>query len=330
MTYWKAALLPLALLASAAHAAEPPGDAPVMLETVVVSGDQPGPGLWKLTRDGHVMWILGTQSPLPRRMRWEAREVERRIGESQQVLLPPTASMKIKGGVIAGVLLLPSLLGVRNNPGDDKLADVVPAPLYQRWLPLKRKYLGSSQAIEKRRPLFAAGRLFLAAVKRSGLTYETKIEQRVRRAARRSDVAVVQPKLELTLDQPRDAIREFRKSGLDDLACFEQTIARLETDVEAMRLRANAWATGDLAGLRELPFVDQIATCVDAFLGSAVAQQRGLGDIEQRLAREWLTAAEAAMAKNASTFAVLPMRELLGERGYLAELRERGYVVEEP
>ena len=35
---------------------------------VVVSGEQPGPGLWRVEKDGHVMWVLGTQSPLPEHM----------------------------------------------------------------------------------------------------------------------------------------------------------------------------------------------------------------------------------------------------------------------
>lgn len=329
-----AALLALALLAPLAAAADeptPPASAPVVLETIVVSGDQPGPGLWKVTRDGRVLWLLGTQSPLPRRMRWETREVERRISQSQAVLLPPSANVKVDGGMIAGMFLLPSLLGARNNPDDATLAEVVPPALYARWQPLKRKYLGDSRAVEKRRPLFAAGRLFEKAVQRSGLTFDTKLEKTVRRLAKRNDVPIEQPKLDLKLEKPREAIRQFRASRLDDLACFEQTLDRLETDLEAMRVRANAWATGDVATLRERRVrVDQVGTCIDAFLQSTVAQQRGFDKLEQRMRDAWLTAAEAALAKHASTFAMLSMREILSEDGYLAELKRRGYAVEEP
>ena len=35
-------------------------------ETVVVSGALPGPGLWKVRKDGHTLYVLATLSPLPR------------------------------------------------------------------------------------------------------------------------------------------------------------------------------------------------------------------------------------------------------------------------
>ena len=38
-----------------------------VLDAVVVSGTQPGPGLWRVSRDGREFWILGTLAPLPRR-----------------------------------------------------------------------------------------------------------------------------------------------------------------------------------------------------------------------------------------------------------------------
>jgi hypothetical protein len=36
------------------------------LETVLVTGEQPGPGLWKVSHGDHVLWILGAQYPLPK------------------------------------------------------------------------------------------------------------------------------------------------------------------------------------------------------------------------------------------------------------------------
>ena len=50
------------------------------LDEVVVSGEYPGPGLWKITRadatDGHVLWIVGEPPPLPRRMKWKSKDIE--------------------------------------------------------------------------------------------------------------------------------------------------------------------------------------------------------------------------------------------------------------
>jgi hypothetical protein len=43
-----------------------------------------------------------------------------------------------------------------------------------------------------------------------------------------------------------------------------------------------------------------------------------------------MAAAEAALRDNASTFALLPISELLKPDGYLAKLQARGYEVEAP
>src|SRR5262245_43034686 len=79
-----AGMAALSLLFGMAEAAEPP---PVQeLETFVVSGEQPGPGLWKVSKGDHVMWVLGAYAPLPKDMIWRTKTIEARIAESQEVL----------------------------------------------------------------------------------------------------------------------------------------------------------------------------------------------------------------------------------------------------
>jgi hypothetical protein len=61
-----------------------------------------------------------------------------------------------------------------------------------------------------------------------------------------------------------------------------------------------------------------------------VLRQRGLTELPERLMAAWLAEAERSLASNASTVAVLPMRDILRPDGYLARLRATGYVVDEP
>jgi hypothetical protein len=314
-----------------------PAEAPVavesdgtLLEAVVVSGAQPGPGLWRVSKDDKVLWVLGTLTPVPRRMRWEAREVEQVIAASQQILRSPGVEMKADIGWFRGLLLLPAALGSRKNPDGDKLVDVVPPELYARWLPLKQRYIGRSSSIEKRRPLFAADKLYDKAIRKSGLSQDNIVTPTIKKLARRYKVPFVEPKVEFTIANPKQAIKEFAATRLDDVACFQQTLERVETDLGAMQERANAWATGDIDALRALPYTDQAQACADAVLGASVAQNNGLGNLRAQLKEAWLTAAEKALATNASTFAVLPMAEVLKADGYLATLQERGYEVEPP
>lgn len=49
-----------------------------------------------------------------------------------------------------------------------------------------------------------------------------------------------------------------------------------------------------------------------------------------QLDAEWIEAAEATLAKNRSTVAVISTINMRGDRNYMAKLRELGYQVEEP
>lgn len=301
-----------------------------LLDAVVVSGAQPGPGLWRVSKGDHVLWVLGTLNPLPKRMQWVSHEVEQVIAQSQEVLLGPGAKLKNKIGIFRGLMLLPAAIGSQKNPEKQKLVDVVPPELYARWLPLKAQYIGRSRGIEKQRPLFAALKLYDKAIARNRLTQDNLVSPVVRKAAKKSKVPITTPEIEIDIGDPREAIRDFAGSRLDDLDCFAKTLDRIDTDLQTMRERANAWATGDIDMLRSLPFTDQNQVCSDAILQAGVMRERGLDDMRERLESVWLEAAQAALDKNQSTFALLPMRQLLAPDGYIARLRERGYEVEEP
>lgn len=324
-------LLGCLLSSAAVHAEAPPPDAPTaLLETVVVSGVQPGPGLWKVSKGDHVLWVLGTLSPLPKRMSWESREVEGVIAQAQRVLLTPRVDVDVAGGAFTGIFLLPSLLKARNNPDKQTLADVLPADLYARWQPLKRKYIGRSDSVEKRRPIFAAQELYEEATDDAGLRIDGKVSEAVEKLAKKHDVALDSPSIKVRLAEPRDTLREFAKTSLDDIDCLRKTVERLETDLPAMQLRANAWAVGDVEALRALPYVDQNQACRDAMLRNSVVQERGMGDLRERLAATWLAAAEKTLSENAVSLAVLPISQLFQDDGYLAALQARGYAVEAP
>jgi TraB/PrgY/gumN family len=298
------------------------------IEEVTVSGEQPGPGLWKISKDGHVLWVLGTLQPLPKKMSWRSQSVEAIIAESQALLVAPRVDAGI--GFFKGMTLLPSMLGARRNPDGAKLQEVLPPDLYARWLPLKARYIGRDAGIERWRPIFAAGELYERAIAKSGLTTQSDVLPIVKRIAKQYKVDLIEPTLEIEIDKPGQAIKQFKKSSLQDIECFAKTLDRLETDLDAIRARATAWAVGDIDTLRGLPYPDQFGACGSAILSSPIVQDRGLQDVLQRVESLWLEEAEAALARNEITFAVLPMSQLLRADGYVAKLQARGYDVEAP
>ncbi len=301
------------------------------LALVVVRGVQPGPRLWKVTKGDHVLWILGTLSPLPKRMTWDSRRTEGLVASAQEVVTAPEVSLKSNAGFFATVAVLPSLIGLRDNPDGRKLRDVVPAELYQRWSPLKEKYIGGSRKVEGWRPLFAAIALYDAAIGKIGLSADSTIQKTVVKAAKRAKVKVTTPMVEVTVDKPRAAVKEFKKAGLDDLDCFRKTLDRIDADLGTMTARANAWSTGDVGTLRRLPFSDQMATCAAAVSRLQLEQTHGVGELDVRARKAWLDAVTGALDRNAVSFAMLPIARLLkSDGGYVARFRELGYTVEEP
>jgi len=303
-----------------------------VIEEVLVTGVQPGPGLWRVTRttdDGaHVLLIMGEYNTLPKQMEWRSTELEAAIAGSQELLAEPEVDAEM--GTFAKLGALPALIGVRNNPDGRRLEELMPIQLYARWLALKAEYLGYDQDVEKWRPIFAAFELYRKAVDRAGLTYSPVVWPVAKKSAKKHRVKITTPAVSVTIEKPRAMIKEFKDEPLNDLPCLESVLQRLESDLGLLRARANAWAIGDVAALRAMTNLNEASACISAIMNAQVLQERGLTELPARLMAAWLAEAERALASNVSTVAVLPMRDLLRPDGYLERLRASGYVVHEP
>ena len=302
----------------------------VDLDAIIVSGRYAGPGLWKVRSGERTLWILGTQNPLPKRMEWDSSNVERRIGESQEVVMPPTVDVDADVGFFRGLTLLPSLLKARRNPDGKMLREMVSAEEYARWTILKQRYIGGDRGIEEWRPVFAALELYGKAIARSGMTQDPVVSDAVRKAAKRAKVKITTPTVKIKIANARATLREFSTEALNDQDCFRRTLDRIETDLGTMAGRANAWAEGDVETLRNLPYRNQFTACNEALTSNGIARKQGMQDIQARIENEWLSAAEKALRENTTTFAVLPISQVLQPDGLLQRLLAKGYMVEEP
>ena len=352
-----AALAALFLIVSLTARAQSPDE----METVLVTGEQPGPGLWKVSRDGHVMWVLGTIYEVPDTIRWRTKEVEARIAESQEVLYPGWPDVRLDVSAFEFLTLVPSAFKAAKNPDGAMLKDVLSAEAYATWLRLKQKYLGDDDDIEKYRPMVAEEKLNTAIGKKAlkGMRF-TQVDSVVRKAARKHKVRINElpsVKRRIKVEKPRAILKAARNMDLAEGECVGRNLARI-AKADALGLlkfdvtTTNAWATGDLEALqqRTAPDADlQREDCGTAAMDGAMKRDateqaseisRGLDLIRQQeelnkrageeAERNWVEAAEAALAKNDSTFAVLPIHLVTNEWVYLAKLRKKGYVVESP
>jgi uncharacterized protein YbaP (TraB family) len=309
-----------------------PADAEPAPEKILVVGQKPGPGLWKVSKDGHVLWVFGTYSPLPQKMVWRSQQVETILAQSQEYLAPPGASASI--GFFQGLAMLPSLphlIGLKKNPDGATLKDVLPADVYARWLPLKAKYLGDNDGIERERPIFAADTLFTAGMEQAGLSKGYEVHRKIDSIVKQHKIKVTGTGINLPLDEPSKLLKDFKKSQLADAACFAKTLERLESDIDAMRVRANAWAKGDLEAIQKLSYPDQETECGDAMRNAEFTKDRpGFQNVKERMLASWVGAAEKALAANTTSFATLRLSDILKPDGYLAALKAKGYTVENP
>lgn len=309
-------------------------------EIVVVVGRHPGPALWRVVNGDHVMYIFPTLSPVPRDMIWESDRVERVLAESQEALLAPDVETDISMTLMLNPLNI--FRGVRlarrlsRNPDDATLEDVLPPDLFARFEALKNQYFPRDRKLYELRPMFAGSRLVGRIQREEGLVSGEDITKRLERLIRRNrnlERTEIEVVMDLTgsfksLAARAEALVESLSRD-QELACFEQQIHRMESELDTMKSRANAWAQGYIDDFRGIPLPgDDNDACLLLLFDSSEFET--IEQLRDDLHMRWLDAAEQALASNTSTFAILDIVELLRPGGLLTRLEARGYEVLAP
>lgn len=333
MAGWMGVALALAQAGAAAaqDAPAPPTGEVVDLAPVVVSGVQPGPGLWQVTApNGNTLWILGTVTPLPKKIDWRADEVKAVIASADAVLSSPGWTVDADVGFFGRLTLIRPAMKAAHDPEGRRLEQILPPDVHARWLRLKQPYLGRDRGVEKDRPLVAATRLYAAALDRIGLEQRSPVTKVLEKAYKARGLKPVETRLVIKVDDPRKALKEMQANALDDVQCLERTMDRVEHELPLLVERANAWSVGDVEALRRLSTTGPYDACVGAITRSAFGQRRGLGDLDARAAQTWMRAAQKGLADHKVVFATVPVYLLVSPTGYLERLKQAGYSVQEP
>jgi uncharacterized protein YbaP (TraB family) len=301
--------------------ASSPAEAPI--EEVVVTGEHEGPRLWKVRKGDHVLWILGTVTPLPKKLIWQSDAVETVLRDSQEVV-PAWPSFGIGANPFTMLRVWFQWRSMQKIPDRMNLKQVLPAALYARFSALKQRYAPNDTHLEELRPGFAAERLLDEALDATGLTLHNEVQRTVLKLARKQGVGIHQDRLKV--EHPVDVLKDVGKTPLaGEIACLEAVVGRLETDLGPMQARARAWALGDVDTLRKLIHTDDRTACI-----AAVSASERVRDLIARAQEDWFVSVESALQHNRSTLAVQSMDRLLGDNGTLAILRKEGYEVEGP
>lgn len=327
--------LPIALLAllaapAAPQAAAPQADPsavaaaePETVEEVVVSGERAGPGLWKVRKGDHTLYLLATLSPAPKKLQWRSHEVEAVLSRAQ-AFVPARFDVDADIGPISGLRLYMQYRKLRGNEDGRSLQEVLPEPVFTRFEALRLKYAPRDRSMLERRPALAVGELWRAAIDRSGLTNRDEVGRAVEKLARERKVKTV--RAEVRIEDPRGTLTEVGQIPLAaEISCMEALLGRLESDLATARQRAESWAVGDVSGLRSGARAQAADTCLDS-LRSSARMSALLRDFET----SWLKVVTDSLERNPVTLAVTDIDGLLRPGGLLAKLRARGYEIDEP
>jgi uncharacterized protein YbaP (TraB family) len=319
---WRSIFVCCICLAAAQVAAQDFSSEAAPLDEVVVSGVRSGPRMWKVANGEHELWILGVLDPLPQKMQWQSQEVSDVLAQSQAVLLD-NMSVSADAGFFAKVGLYLQWRRMQKNPDHKTLRDVLPADLYARFSSLRQRYAKSSD-LDDYRPIVASARLYEAAVAQMGLSSHRAVATTVEKLAKQHHIKPQTARIKVT--QPRELLDSLARISTEaEIGCMAATLTHLESDVDMLRQRANAWALGDINTLRNLLISENRSACW-AVLSSVPRVEQLTRQAEQ----EWLAIAEQSLQHNRSTLALRAIRDLLTPDGVLAQFRLRGYQISGP
>jgi len=310
-TLRRCALLALVFCACGLKAADDPAAG---MEEVLVEGEHPGPALWKVSKQSHTLFILGTYAPLPMDLVWRSREVESTIARADEVLGAYSVSLRVDQEA-----------AFQSRRG--RLKEILPARTYAQWRTLRNEYIEKDVETDRLLPAAAALLLQARAYERAGLTYSDAVWLKIYQLASQHGVPVRPQNYDSQL-----VAGEWRRTGRarqNGVRYLDETMDRLTSDIREARASANAWAIGDIAALRKIAETDASYARSLAYSWPFLTEQdvqRLHTDAENRL----LTAIERAVNRNEVTFAALPIHLLLRKDGVLARLRAAGYSIEEP
>lgn len=323
------------------------------LETVVIVGGLATPRMWKVSKDDHVMWVLGQQAA-PAGAQWRLDQVEARVAESQLVLYPGVSKLDVDVGFFRIISLVPAAFKAAKNPGNKTLKDLLAPEVYARWRVIKTAYVGRDNDIEEWRPGIAIFMLEEKVGKKLGPMQPAQpmpaqppparpqvFRPLIEKVAKKHKVKIrtlPEVERELKIKNVREMLKSVRESSAMEVQCFTQMLGYLERRIEYSQQKASGSLPADaqppkrdscddflIKGMRsgEIPDPAGIIKTLDNIV------------LQDKLAREqrdaeWIAAAQAAIAKNRSTFSMLGMQQITSPTGYIARLKELGYTVEDP
>jgi uncharacterized protein YbaP (TraB family) len=291
---------------------------PQVLDEVVVTGERAGPGMWHVHRGAANVWILGSISPLPRDITWRSKQVETALESTSQVLVQKPLEISIPR-VLWMLIFERGLLMVG---GGKRLKDVLPPDVHARFAAQRSKVTDDEGKWERYRPIIAAAFLQQAVFHQANLSMRLDLGAALRVLAKKHGVRIEEVKVAGVSDM-LEALKTM--PAATERICVDASLSTVESGLPRLMDRAQAWASGNVERLENLPELKEVDAC-------RLALDAGSGalDVITRIRQTWLANIEKYLQAPGTTIAVVNLDLLLEPGGLLDELRAQGYGVEAP
>jgi len=311
------AVLLFVLVAGPALAQAPPPAVDLgspVVEALEVVAKPPGPALWKASMGEAEVTILGGVTPLPHALVWDAARVRRALDGADVLLVPP----KPRIGPIDIVKFVLGGRGKLRLDKDQPLESRLPEPLRDRFVAARMTALKGADRYARWKP-FVAGFMLVADYREAAGLSSAKPGSTVEKLARAQHVkvrSVADYRVAPLLGQAK-AISEA-----ESLACLGDAVDQVERESRQARALAEAWAAGDLAGVRANYGPAPLERCLQQVPSVAALIEKGTAGAAAAILSE-LTAGEKAVA-------VVDLNFLLRPNGVLDRLQAAGASITVP
>jgi uncharacterized protein YbaP (TraB family) len=286
-------------------------------ELVVVDVEAQGPALWHLKKGDSELYILGTVGFMPEKLAWNRTRLEETIQGANAVLLPPQAHSGLLD-IIGMSWFILTHRDALSMPDDQKLEPSLSPVVRARFVKAREALKMDGEHYEDDSPLVAGFKLLGDYMKANKLSAEMP-EQAAENIARAKHVKVRR----IAEYSANPLIREFlqlpRSAGQ---VCLENALHDVETLDRHAVSAADAWAVGDLAGIK--------AHYSMALFEPCITQAKKYNEIDHRAVGDTLKAVHDALGKPGKTVMVIDIGWLFRADGIADTLKAEGITIDPP
>ena len=292
------------------------------VEEIQVLGQIKGPPIWRITNGDHDLWILGYPKWVSGDVSWQSNFLEDVMTHSEEFLtftgmrLATANPLKLMRG-------LRKFRQMQRIPERGRLEDVLSEPHYRLYSEVKLKYAPNRDSLERLRPSFAANELFDSAAESAGLVRgRNLIHRAMEKRAKKHKVTELSAVISLTELRVLELMQDT--NNVSEQNCLLARLQSLDARLETLMRFSLAWADGDIAELKTYPVDDATDACHPRRLAT---HPEDLMQMMSQGLEAWHENVDRALNDNDSTFAIVPIEELLRDDGSLSQLRQRGYEI---